>query len=321
MIRNFSIQRGRVAYPVNGLIKVIEPGVDVTAVEYAGILDTLLTAGDFPEEIAKSRVVGEDNNVISQAVQAFRERLSECSVDHISGNIEVYFSKYTKILTSDGHIILFKGLRRNYTDAHTGTMDNSPGKIVSLPIESCDTDPDRDCASGLHAAHYDTASGFGPVMVLVVIDPADMVAVPIGYCKVRCKRYRVLEATNQAQGEVDHPALDIASSAKFWSRLDRHTAYPIVVPAAASDVSVMDVVEAVVASCGDLDDLRFKEHDDWYKNAGALRDDREWSDMEDRLILQASVKGLSAAHIADIFLRSEDKVSERIDILVHSACK
>lgn len=102
-------------------------------------------------------------------------------------------------ITEDGYFLAYKGVRYDFRDHHSGTFDNTPGKIVQMARNNVDEDPSRTCSSGLHACgakylaggHY----GFGSEkIILVKINPAHVVAFPTDYenQKLRCSQYEVL---------------------------------------------------------------------------------------------------------------------------------
>jgi len=101
-------------------------------------------------------------------------------------------------ITEDGHFIAFKRVRDNYLDVHSGTMDNSPGKVVSMPRYKVDDNPNNTCSSGLHACADEYLKGFATGSnyrtVAVKINPKDVVAVPADYhfSKMRVCQYTVL---------------------------------------------------------------------------------------------------------------------------------
>ena len=53
-------------------------------------------------------------------------------------------------ISDDGHILAYKKVREDYKDIHSGTMDNSPGKVLEMPRNMVENDPDKTCAAGLH---------------------------------------------------------------------------------------------------------------------------------------------------------------------------
>lgn len=109
-------------------------------------------------------------------------------------------------ITKDGNFIAYKMVRTDFTDCHTGTMDNSVGTIVAMPREEVDDNPDNTCSSGLHVAAYGYASTFSSGHLLEVeINPEDVVAVPNDYNgeKMRVCRYEVKKICESRLDDVD----------------------------------------------------------------------------------------------------------------------
>lgn len=101
-------------------------------------------------------------------------------------------------LTEDGHFLAWKRVNDDYMDMYSRTIDNSPGKIVSVERNQVDEDSTRTCSAGLHVAaksylpHYGGGRG---VIIQVKVHPRDVVSIPVDYnnAKMRCARYEVLE--------------------------------------------------------------------------------------------------------------------------------
>jgi hypothetical protein len=108
-------------------------------------------------------------------------------------------------ITPDGHFIGYRGIKADFTDQRTGTIDNSPGEVVTMPRNEVD-ETDQDCSHGLHVANYDFANGFGPVCVMVKVHPRDVVSIPSNYgtAKMRVCQYEVLQQVNEGSTESLH---------------------------------------------------------------------------------------------------------------------
>lgn len=125
----------------------------------------------------------------------FMERLmdnpSKRAVDELYGFLE----KGNLPITPDGYFLAYKKVRDDYTDCHTGTMDNSVGKIVSMPRNEVDDDKDRTCSAGLHFCSQEYLSHFGGARTVILkINPKDVVSIPSDYndSKGRACRYEVI---------------------------------------------------------------------------------------------------------------------------------
>lgn len=113
---------------------------------------------------------------------------------------ELYpFLRHNDIEISDeGYIIAYRSIRRDWKDFHTGTMDNSVGKVVSMPRNLVDDNPNVTCSTGIHCAAYEYASYFGGGdyrLIRVKVCPSDVVSVPVDYDgqKMRVCKLEVIE--------------------------------------------------------------------------------------------------------------------------------
>jgi hypothetical protein len=100
-------------------------------------------------------------------------------------------------ITPDGHFLAYKKVRANYTDCHSGKMDNSVGKTVEMARNAVDDDKDRTCSTGLHfcsRSYLDHFGGHDSRTVIVKINPADVVSIPSDYndAKGRACKYEVI---------------------------------------------------------------------------------------------------------------------------------
>jgi len=118
-----------------------------------------------------------------------------------------FLEKNSHPICPDGDFIAYKFVRNNFLDKHTGTIDNSPGKIVEMPRNQVNEDPEQTCSAGLHAANWNYAIDFGSgddgKMIELKINPADVVAIPLDYneSKMRVCRYLVLGEVKNARKE------------------------------------------------------------------------------------------------------------------------
>lgn len=105
-------------------------------------------------------------------------------------------------LDQDGDFYGYKAVRRDWMDKHSGTLSNHIGAVLEFPRRKVDDNPQHDCSYGLHVGSMQYvksfASGYGDNeygdrIVIVKVNPADVVAVP-GYdtTKLRCCKYVVV---------------------------------------------------------------------------------------------------------------------------------
>jgi len=113
------------------------------------------------------------------------------SVNELYGFLE----KNNLPITSDGHFLAYKKVRKDYKDCHTGTMDNSIGQVVEMERHSVDDNANNTCSSGLHFCSKEYLNSFGGERTVIVkINPADVVSIPTDYdfSKGRACRYEVI---------------------------------------------------------------------------------------------------------------------------------
>lgn len=136
------------------------------------------------------------NQIALEAWSKFIERLRD--VSHTDTYERLYeFLKFNDLsITADGNVLAWKVVRPDFKDKHSGTFDNSPGKVCSMPRVKVTHDPNKTCASGLHAcafSYLNSFASYGDQVVLVEIDVRNIVSVPVDYngSKIRCSEYTV----------------------------------------------------------------------------------------------------------------------------------
>lgn len=109
----------------------------------------------------------------------------------------------------DGDFIVYKKVRSDYKDIHSGTFDNSVGAKPRVEAWEVEADREQTCAQGLHVCsraylpHF--GSGVGDRVVICKVNPADVVAVPRDYnnAKMRVCGYEVIgELTDVQKAEI-----------------------------------------------------------------------------------------------------------------------
>jgi hypothetical protein len=117
-------------------------------------------------------------------------------------------------ITNDGYFLAYKRVRSNYTDIHSGQFDNSIGATPRLRRNQVDEDSNRTCSHGLYVCSASYLPNFGSWtgtgqdrIVVVKVDPADVVAVPRDYnnAKMRVCGYEVVDdVTDEFYGNNDN---------------------------------------------------------------------------------------------------------------------
>jgi hypothetical protein len=131
------------------------------------------------------------------------ENPSKTAVEELFG----FMAKNDLPITEDGHFLAYKKVRANYLDIHSGTMDNSVGKVLEMPRNAVDDNRNRTCSAGLHFAsiaympHFGTNDS-GSRVVILKINPRDVVSIPSDYndSKGRACRYEVIDEVNEHGG-------------------------------------------------------------------------------------------------------------------------
>lgn len=132
------------------------------------------------------------------------ENPSYRSVQELYGFLE----KNNLPITPDGHFLAYKKVRNDFLDIHSGTMDNSPGKVVEMARNEVDDNADNTCSNGLHFCSQEYlphfGNGTGDRVVIVKINPRDVVSIPSDYnnAKGRACRYEVIAELGVDPGQA-----------------------------------------------------------------------------------------------------------------------
>lgn len=144
-------------------------------------------------------------NLNIEPMKKFLENLMENPSRESILELYGFLEKNTLPITPDGHFLAYKKVRSDFRDIYTGTKDNSPGSVVTMPREAVNPNRSETCSTGLHFASYDYMGSYGvgdgTVIVVVKINPRDVVSIPTDYnnAKGRCCRYEVIAALDQTQ--------------------------------------------------------------------------------------------------------------------------
>lgn len=100
-----------------------------------------------------------------------------------------------------------------YTDHYTHSFEIRIGQVVQMERKTCDAEQEHDCSRGLHVGGKDwlEKNYFGDVGIRVLVNPADIVAVPTqsDYGKLRtCAYYPINVVEYDADGHVKDQGIE-----------------------------------------------------------------------------------------------------------------
>jgi len=135
---------------------------------------------------------------------AFMDNLMENPSKRAVNELYGFLEKNSLPITPDGCFLAYKKIKFDYTDCHTGTMDNSVGKVVEMERNDVDDDQNRTCSTGLHFCSRDYLNHFGGDRIVIVkINPRDVVSIPTDYndSKGRACRYEVIDEIDKDKAD------------------------------------------------------------------------------------------------------------------------
>jgi hypothetical protein len=137
----------------------------------------------------------------------FMENLMSNPSKRAVDELYAFLEKGNLPITSDGCFLAYKKVRNDYLDIHSGTMDNSVGKVLEMERNEVDDDANRTCSTGLHFCSIDYLSHFGGQdsrTMCLKINPRDVVSIPADYnsTKGRACRYEVIDEINKEAADA-----------------------------------------------------------------------------------------------------------------------
>ena len=125
----------------------------------------------------------------------FLERLMANPSRRAVNELYAFLSHKNLPVTDAGTFLAYKSVRSDYTDHHTGDFNNSIGNTLEMTRNNVCDDHNQGCSVGFHAGSLEYASSFGggeSVLLIVEIDPADVVSVP---SDCNCQKLRTCKYT------------------------------------------------------------------------------------------------------------------------------
>ncbi len=163
-----------------------------------------------PSSLSRRLVQFKNLGLDTKPLEKFWHRLRKNPLESSRQDLWTYLEKQHAPITREGRFIAYKQVRNNFKDFHTGKLDNTPGQIVKMPREKCDSNRHNTCSTGLHVAAFMYAGWFKKEgkLLEIEVDPQDVVSVPVDYNnqKTRVCRYNVLrEVTGEWSGYLYDP--------------------------------------------------------------------------------------------------------------------
>ena len=159
---------------------------------------SVFVSGDVVRSIVADRIInfladGIDCLPIFKFITRLQLNPSKRAVDELYTFLEHKNLPYTET----GTFLAYKAVRNDFTDKHSGKFFNGVGEVLSMPRNKVDDDKNVGCSYGFHAGTLQYASNFAggsDRLVLVEIDPADVVSIPTDceFQKLRTCRYKVV---------------------------------------------------------------------------------------------------------------------------------
>lgn len=161
--------------------------------------------GDEVHSVVSDRIIEfMEQGLPSAPLVAFLKRLQANPSRRAVQELYTFLEHQNLPITDIGTFLAYKGVNNDYTDLHTGKYVNSPGASFTMLRNLVDDDLRKACSNGFHVGSKEYATGFGPRTVIVEVDPADVVSVPLDCdCqKLRTCRYTVVQ---DYQGPLNRP--------------------------------------------------------------------------------------------------------------------
>jgi hypothetical protein len=135
----------------------------------------------------------------------------------------IEFLSYKELpITEDGYFLAYKGINPDGYSMHgnpntvviqgevddKGRLLNSIGAVLEVARNAVDDDRRNHCSHGLHVGSLDYARGFASRLIVVKVNPADVVSVPSDYS---CQKARVCkyEVVCDFEDEITAPAVEL----------------------------------------------------------------------------------------------------------------
>ena len=155
----------------------------------------------YKDEIVHGHVVGRILDLMSgdkpyKSVIRFLDKLMNNPSRRAVNELYAFLEHKSMPLTPEGNFLAYKGVREDFTDWYSGKFINKVGDVNEMPRRGVCDDYNIGCSSGFHAGSLEYAKGYGNGgnLMVVEIDPSDVVSVPhdCDQQKLRTCKYKVV---------------------------------------------------------------------------------------------------------------------------------
>lgn len=168
--------------------------------------DNVRFNGELVPEYLATRILKhyeEDPELVAPLI-AFAEKLMGNPAVDVRNDLYRWLEAGKMPIFPDGDFMAYKLVREDFSPINKGGKygkDQSPGQIVEQPRETCNSNRNDTCSSGLHFCSYSYLPTFqewndyrGNRVIMLKINPADVVAIPTDYnlSKGRTCRFEVI---------------------------------------------------------------------------------------------------------------------------------
>jgi hypothetical protein len=132
-------------------------------------------------------IEGMRNGVDYERFIKFLDKLLENPSNRSLEQLYNFLKHNSLAIAEDGDFYAYKGIREDWKDCYTGSIDNSVGKTINMPRNLISDDPQKVCHRGLHIGTESFARGYGSRLIKVKVNPKDVVSVPYDFDSQKCR--------------------------------------------------------------------------------------------------------------------------------------
>lgn len=284
--RYLAEERGGDFATVRDLVDTFRAGVKAAAAEAVAVVDGggvtgqaeaepyRITHGDPVEEVVLAAAIRLTNSNADLApLGAFLRRLEANPSPASRSQLFGWLKAGGFTLTAEGFIVGYKSVRTDGRSAHEGrervTVETQDGSVetvtghVPYPVgasvwmarDLVNDDRNSACAVGLHVGTYDYAHGFSEQMLVVLVDPADVVSVPVDSRAQKMRVCRLYVAARHDGAQLSEAVIDHIRTVPDFEATEKYVNRPENTARPTFGVAVM------ANALGDID-IDSEEYDD-----------------------------------------------------------